>query len=120
MSMRKAWACVDIGEAKEPGLYMPVPGSAEEFPDCPAGYLRTAHDVMVLRDRQGGRPFADHLIEGNTHPATLISTDAAEVKSGARSVDSMSPRRLALVHIWLKEEASRDQNDSEMRRAKHG
>jgi hypothetical protein len=119
--MRSIWACPDLGEPKPAGEYLPVPGCAEEFPDCPAAYLRSAADVMEIRDRTGREPVADHLIGGVVHPATLIGARAFEIKNGSRSADTLSPKALSLVHLWIREEQARDAYADELRKDKpHG
>lgn len=87
----------------------PIPGSKYEFDDCPAYYLRTA---------PMGLP-ADHLLDGYTHPANLISEYAFEVESGARNVDTLSPKVRELVHLWLVEKRRRDDHDREMKKGRH-
>ncbi len=98
------WSCPDTNpRPREYGLL--VPGTDEEFPDCPGYYLRTA-DM--------GLP-ADHLIEGATHPAQIISEWAMEVESGARRVSSMSAKGRDGVHLWLREKAKQREYDREQR-----
>lgn len=118
--MRRQWACPDLGTIKDDGLYMPIPGSPEEFPDCPAGYLRTRFDVDVMRDRLSRDPFAEHLIDGRVHPASIVSQAATEIENGARAVDTVSPKVLSLVHVWFREKAAREDFASDLRRKKHG
>jgi hypothetical protein len=112
------WACPDLGRPKPAGEYLPVPGSAEEFPDCPAAYLRSAPDVAELRVRMGREPMADHLIDGAIHPASLVGPRAFELKNGSRNADTLSPKTLALVHLWIREEQARDAHADEVRKEK--
>ncbi len=118
--MRKQWSCPDLGEGAARYIPLPVPGCSQEFPECPAAFLRTGAEVGELKHRRGGQPFADHLIEGSIHPATIISTHAVEIENGARNVDTLTPKVTALVHIYLHEKAERDSYAMELRRAKHG
>jgi hypothetical protein len=108
MSMRERWACPDLGVKRQEGMFLPVVGSSFSFDECPAYYLRTA---------SMGLP-AEHLIDGNTHPAQLVGEVAFEVESGARMVDTLSPKMRDLVHLYLSEKASRERHLSEMRREK--
>lgn len=109
--MRERWACPDLGASKEPGRFNPVPGAKfDEFDDCPAYYLRTASMRLP----------ADHLIDGMTHPATLIQEYAFEIENGARSVETVSPKVRDLVHLHLAERRSRDNFESEKRAEKRG
>ncbi len=110
MEMRERWACPDLGIVKPEGMFQPVPGSEFEFNDCPAYYLRTS--AMRLP--------AEHLIDGVTHPATIISELAFEIESGARNVDTVSPKARELVHIHLRESRLRDRYAEEIRRKKAG
>lgn len=105
MSMRAQWACPDLGHKKPNGLHNPIPGSDKLFDDCPAFYLRTV---------SMGLP-APHLIEGATHPATLVSQWAFEVESGSRNVETLSPKAIELVHLWLSEKHARESYESEKR-----
>ena len=105
--MRERWACPDLGAAKEePAFYLPIRGSKETFPDCPGYYLRTA---------PMGLP-AEHLLDNSIHPASLVSEWAFEVESGARNVDTLSPKAASLVHVYLREKRERDEYDRENRR----
>jgi hypothetical protein len=106
MDLRERWACPDLGVTREPGTYNPIPGSSYEFDDCPAYYLRTASMGMP----------AEHLIDGNTHPATLVSEWAFELESGSRSVDSLSPKARDLVHLHLNERAAKMSHEAKLRR----
>jgi hypothetical protein len=106
--MREQWACPDVGVTKPDGYYNPIPGSREAFDDCPAYYLRTA---------SSGLP-AEHLIDGVTHPAELVGQWAFEVESGARQVDSLSPKAIEGVHLWFREKRGREQLEDELRRKK--
>ena len=108
--MRTQWACPDIGAKRPDGAWNPIPGSQEIFDDCPAYYLRTA---------ASGLP-ATHLIDGGQHPARLVSQWAFEIESGARSVETLSPMAIDLVHVWLKEKRSRDDFADEKRKATRG
>ncbi len=108
--MREQWACPDLGRKKPDGLYNPIPGSLEEFDDCPAYYLRTTGM---------GLP-AVHLIDGVTHPGSIVSQWAFEIEAGARLVDSLSPKAMELVHIHLSEKRARDDYASEKRKAARG
>lgn len=89
---------------------MPVPGSKFEFDDCPAYYLRTAG--MGLK--------AEHLIDGHTHPAQLIAEFAMEIESGARNVETISPKARELVHLHFREKRQREEHDSEKRNEQRG
>lgn len=104
--LRKAWACVDLGVLKEPGCYLAVPGSKEEFPDCPAGYLRTAAD---------GLP-APYLIDGLMHPGILASERTAELEAGAIRAEELSPKVRELVHIHRREKQSKWEHEQEERK----
>jgi hypothetical protein len=106
--MREQWACPDLGLRKPDGLHNPVPGTAFEFDECPAYYLRTV-------DQE--RP-AVHLIDGITHPAHLVGEWAFEVESGARMIDSLSPKGREAVHIHVGEKAARDRYADELKRRK--
>ena len=86
-------------------MYLPIPGSTYQFDECPAYYLRTV----------GMRLPADHLIDGTTHPARLISEYAFEVESGARNVDTLSPKVRELVHLYLNEKRQREDYAMEKR-----
>lgn len=108
--MRDQWACPDRGLKKPDGLYNPIPGSAEAFDDCPAFYLRTG----------GGDLPAPHLIDGHSHPARRVSQWAFEVESGSRNVESLSPKAIELVHLWLTEKRARDDFASKKRKANRG
>lgn len=114
--MRASWACPDLGAERAIGMELPVPGSTEAFPECPAAFLRGAADVDALRLRRGGSPYADHLIDGVTHPASIVSKAAYELKSGARNAETLSPKVLALAHLWLREADARDAYALQMRR----
>jgi hypothetical protein len=118
--MRGAWACPDIGGDRPPGLGLPIPGSKEEFPDCPAAYLRTADEVAELRVMRGGEPFAEHLVDGAVHPINIVAPVAFDVESGALASGACSPKMLALVRIFLSEKASREAHAAEKRREKRG
>lgn len=79
-------------------MHNPVPGSSYMFDDCPAYYLRTArHDLP-----------AEHLIDGHTHPAHIVSEYAFEIETGSRSVETLSPKVRELVHLHLHEARARD------------
>lgn len=108
MSMRAHWACPDLGAKRPEGLYNPIPGSREQFDDCPAYYLRTGANGMS----------APHLIDGSTHAAALVSQWAFEVEAGARNVETLSPKGTEGVHLWLREKRGRDDYATEKRRAK--
>lgn len=108
--MRQQWACPDLGAKRPDGAWNPIPGSQELFDDCPAFYLRTG----------AGDLDAPHLIEGVTHPARLVSQWAFELESGSRNVETLSPKAIELVHLWLKEKRSRDDYASEKQRSKRG
>lgn len=105
--MRQQWACPDLGLKKPLGLYNMVPGSSAEFDDCPAYYLRVGND----------RP-ADHLIDGITHPAHMVSEWAFEVESGSRLIDSLSSKGRDAVHLHVTEKASRDRYARELEKRK--
>lgn len=96
--MRAQWACPDLGRKKPLGLFNPIPGSTEQFDDCPAFYLRMPGH---------GLP-APHLIDDHTHPAQLIGQWAFEVESGSRNAETLSPKVLDLVHLHLRERRARD------------
>ncbi len=104
--MRERWACPDLGIKKAEGMFQPIPGSKYEFDDCPAYYLRTANMKMP----------AEHLIDGHTHPAILVSELAFEIESGSRNVDTLSPKTRELVHLHLRESRDRDKFAEEKRR----
>lgn len=87
-------------------MFNPVPGSEFLFDDCPAYYLRTA---------RMGLP-AEHLIDGHTHLAQLVSECAIEVESGARNVDTLSAKMRDGVHLYLSERRQRDDHAREMER----
>ncbi len=108
--MRERWACPDLGIEKDEGMFQPVPGTDEEFPDCPAYYLRTA---------RMGLP-AVHLIDGVTHPDQLVSTWAFEVENGSRQSDTLSAKAIELVHLRIRESRKRDKFADEKRKAKNG
>jgi len=115
MTERARWACPDLGLAKEPGKFLGIPGSKSEFAECPAAYLRTASDVVELRIRRGGEPFAEHLVDGATHLVSIISEVVSDLKNGARTYDSLSAKTRDLVTIYVSEENDRDAHDAEMR-----
>ena len=75
-----------------------VPGSSFEFYDCPAYYLRVASNDLP----------AEHLIDGFTHPAHIVEEFAFEIESGARNVESLSPKAIELVHLFFGERRARD------------
>lgn len=104
--MQERWACPDLGEPKPDGYEQPIPGSRELFPDCPAYYLRVG---------EGNLP-AVHLIGGAIHPATIVGERAAELENGAISAEVLSPKVRELVHLYMREKASRREYESEMRR----
>ena len=107
--MREQWACPDLGLVREPGMYLPVEGTDEMFPECPAAYLRTSADLTMLRDRFGREPFAPHLVGGMTHPYSIASVAASEVESGARNVETVSPKVMGLAHlVWAEREKKRE------------
>lgn len=76
---------------------MPILGSQEEFPDCPAYYLRGQQDGMP----------AEHLIDGAVHPYERASVRATEFKNGAIASDAMTPKELEAVLLYCREDASR-------------
>jgi hypothetical protein len=107
--MREQWACPDLGLKKPDGLYNPIPGCVSyEFDECPAYYLRTVDEE---------RP-AIHLIDGVTHAAHPVSEWAFEVESGARLVDSLSPKGRDAVHLYVSEKAARDRYAKTLERVK--
>lgn len=110
MEMRPRWACPDLGVKRPEGQHLPIVGSSAAFDDCPAYYLRTA---------SMGLP-AEHLIDGLTHPANIVSEFAFELESGARSADSLSTKVLELVHLHISERSQRESHLSEMRRENRG
>lgn len=116
MEARQASACPDLGLPREPGRDLVVPGTKHGFSFCPAGYLRTAHDVAVLRERRDGTVWAEHLIGGVMHPAELASSDGYEVEQGARTFDTLSARRQEMARLYLFEKSERDRNDMELRK----
>jgi hypothetical protein len=116
--MQRQWACPDLGLEREAGMNLPVEGTLWEFPECPAASLRTASEVAILSDRLGKPAYAPHLIGEATHPASIVSTAAAEMESGARGVDSLSPRVLSLVHLWRNEHQAARDHESELRKQK--
>lgn len=97
---------------------MPIDGSLEMFPDCPAAYLRTGMDVQALSLRWGKPVFDKFLMDGVTHPASIIGAYAAELESGARSVESITPRAMALVHIWNRETQAKRDYERQLRKDK--
>lgn len=101
--MRKLWACPDLGMSKSEGMYLPIAGTDAHFDQCPAYSLRTA-DM--------GLP-AEHLIDGVTHPATIVFKYAFEVEAGSRNADSLSPKAWELVHLAISERRSRDAYERE-------
>lgn len=103
LQMRRAWACHDLPNVKEPGHLMVIPGSKYEFDKCPAGYLRTASMALPA-------PF---LIDGATHPATLTSEWAAEMEAGAIRADEIPPRGRELVHLMRNEKDDKREYDRE-------
>lgn len=110
--MRSRWACPDLGAdvLKPEGMHLPVPGSDYQFADCPAYGLRTARMGMP----------AEHLIEGVTHPNSIVSTWALEVESGSRNIESLPTKGVELVHLRLNEARKRDAYVTEMRKKKAG
>lgn len=106
IEMRRKWACPDLGLVKREGCYLPIPGSREEFPGCPAYSLRTAGMGMP----------ADHLIDGAIHPAHLIQPKTVELEAGALVADSLSPKVHELTHLWLREKQSRREYEQEQRK----
>lgn len=104
--MRKAWACHDLPTAKEPGHLLTVPGTRYEFDKCPAGYLRTA--AMGLP--------APFLIDGTTHPATLVGEWSAEMETGAIRADEMPPRGRELVHLMRREKTEKHDSERDKRK----
>jgi len=105
--MREQWACPDIGATKPDGLYNMVPGCVStEFDQCPAYYLRTADQELP----------AEHLLDGVTHPAHMVSEWAFEVESGARSIDTLSSKGRDAVHLYVGEKAARDRYADKMRK----
>lgn len=114
--MRHQWACPDLGEVKDEGIYLPVDGTDQQFPECPAAYLRMPHDIPDMEERFGRPPFAEHLIDGGEHPAVSVSMYANEIESGARLAASLSPRVLMLVHLYMRERAKARAYESDMRR----
>ena len=109
MFMREQWSCPDLNPP-EREYPLVIAGSDEEFPDCPAYYLRTA-DM--------GLP-AEHLIEGTTHPARLVSEWAMEIESGARMVDTLAPKARELVHLYLRQKRQREDHEREQRAKERG
>ena len=105
--MREQWACPDLGIKKPPGLWNLIPGTDQEFDDCPAYYLRVGNE----------RP-AEHLIDGVTHPAHLVGEYAFEVESGARRIDTLSLKARDAVHLHVNEKVKRDRYADELRRSK--
>lgn len=97
-------------------MYLPVESTQEEFPECPAAYLRTGADVEMLEDRFGRKPFAEHLIGGAIHPDFIVGATASEVETGARSTDTISPKVLSLIHVRFREQARKREYDSELRK----
>ena len=82
-------------------------GSNEEFPDCPAYYLRTSNGV--------------HLIDGAIHPAELAGMRSVEVKNGGVSVDALTPKALEAALLYGREDADHEAWDREQRKgARHG
>ncbi len=106
--MRTQWACPDLGIKKPDGLYNLIPGcTSSEFDDCPAYYLRVGNE----------RP-AEHLIDGITHPAHMVSEWAFEVESGARLVDTLSPKGREAVHLFVSEKSARERYARDMEKRK--
>jgi hypothetical protein len=103
---RKLWCCPDLGTPKRIGYYQPIPGSDEQFPDCPKYYLRQLGDDLP----------AVHLIDDATHPAMLASMAATEIESGARTAESLSPKLLEAARVWMHESAGRRAYEREQER----
>lgn len=104
--MRKRWACPDLGLVRGNGLLV-IRGSDEEFPDCPAYYLRASGN-------------AAHLIDGAIHPAELASLRSMEIKNGAAKADDMTPKGLEAAMLWAREDADHTRWDQEQRKASRG
>lgn len=105
--MRRGWSCPDLGREldKPEGAYLPIPGSDEQFPSCPAAFLRTRDDVEVMSQRIGRPAYGEHLIEGNIHPYSVVSEVMVEIENGARSMTTVSPKVMSLVNIAFREKA---------------
>jgi len=98
-------------------MYLPVSeATTYDFEICPAAFLRTAADVELLQIRLGRRPWAEHLLDGVHHPAVRVSEMAAEIESGARNAETLTPKMRDAVHLWLTEQAKRREHDAELRR----
>ncbi len=113
--MRENWNCPDLKAPLLEGVSLPVPSTDYEFPDCPAAYLRTKHDVELLTIRYDRPAFAEHLVDG-THAASLVSQVASELKAGARMAESLSPGMLELAHLFISEENKREAYNARERR----
>jgi hypothetical protein len=61
---------------------------------------------------------AEHLMPDGTHLASLVGEWAMEIESGARSIDSLSPKARTAVHLYLRERNARDRYLMEMPREK--
>jgi len=105
--MREQWSCPDTNPP-EREYPLVIPGSDEEFPDCPAYYLRTVGM---------GLP-AEHLIEGGTHPAQIVSEWSMEVENGARMVETLPLKGRDLVHLFLRQKQLRDEHARKEREKK--
>lgn len=114
--MRPQWACPDLGLVKDEGIYLPVVGTDQQFPECPAAYLRMGSDLMELSERFERPAFAEHLIDGTEHPAVTVSTYAAEIELGSRRAESLSPRVLQLVHLYMREKSKAREYTADMKR----
>lgn len=116
--MRRNFACPDTQPPRGVGEMLPIEGTLEEFPECPAAYLRGAQDLGYLSDRFGKEPFAPHLIEGSVHPYSIVGEVMSEIENGARNVDTVSAKVMALVHLGFREQSRKRAHESAMRKAK--
>ena len=116
--MRERWACPDLKAEPKAGRFQSVPGSSFQFDDCPAAHLRSRDEVIQLRIRRGIEPFADHLIEGVTHPSNLVAEIAMELKNGARTFETLTPKVRELVNLHMAAESEREAHDAQMREDK--
>jgi len=61
---------------------------------------------------------SEHLIDGITHPSSVVSQAAFEVESGSRPIDTLSPKMLEGVHLHLSETRAKERYLEEIRRSR--